>query len=399
MEPFEAEYPGPAGVPVEGLRYGFFEVGTHLRERPLSDAEVGAQGGERLGVFLGDGGYDHHAHTVQGRIEANQPSEGTPVDVRHDEVGHQNVEGGRVKPVEGGKAVLCRLDLVAKRLEEPGGKLEKNEVVVDEQNSHPNPKYETRALGTRSSGDLTSIEITTIVNWPIVDIDTRESIENSLSVHAFPKESRGENIASIIRDGIVKGLWKPGDPISDLELSKQLGVSRTSVREALSRLVENRIVERIHWKGYYVRELSWAEVESLVEVRKALEEIAFSRVMVDLSEKLLDRLEECIEAQQSCVDRNDQDGFSIVDPQFHELVYEASKNHWIPYILNNSLTLLNILRSVDKRNDFAEAAQWSVNQHRGILTAMRSRDTDEVLRLLDDHIDLHKERLRRIILR
>lgn len=231
-----------------------------------------------------------------------------------------------------------------------------------------------------------------------MDIDTRESIENTLSVHAFPKESRGENIASIIRDGIVKGLWKPGDPISDLELSKQLGVSRTSVREALSRLVENRIVERIHWKGYYVRELSWAEVESLVEIRKALEEIAFSRVMGNLSEELLDQLEACVEAQQQCVDANDRDGFMIVDPQFHELVYEASKNHWIPYILNNSLTLLNILRSVDKKNDFAEAAQWSVDQHRGILAAMRSRDTAEVLRLLDDHIDLHKERLRSIIL-
>lgn len=230
-----------------------------------------------------------------------------------------------------------------------------------------------------------------------MDIDTRESIENSLSVHAFSKESRGENIASIIRDGIVKGLWKPGDPISDLDLSKQLGVSRTSVREALSRLVENRIVERIHWKGYYVRELSWAEVESLVEIRKALEQIAFSRVMANVSEALLEQLALCIDAQQRCVDTNDPDGFLIVDPQFHELVYEASGNHWIPYILNNSLTLLNILRSVDKKNDFAEAAQWSVDQHRGILAAMRARDTKEVLRLLDNHIELHKERLRSII--
>ena len=230
-----------------------------------------------------------------------------------------------------------------------------------------------------------------------MDINTRETIENSLSVHAFSRESRGENIAAIIRDGIVKGLWKPGDPISDLELSKQLGVSRTSVREALSRLVENRIVERIHWKGYYVKELSWEEVESLVEIRKALENIAFSRVMSNMPPRLLDRLEACIEAQQQCVDSGDRDGFMIVDPQFHELVYEASGNHWIPYVLNNSLTLLNILRSVDKRNDFAEAAQWSVDQHWGILAAMRSGDAVETLRLLNEHIELHKERLRNVI--
>lgn len=230
-----------------------------------------------------------------------------------------------------------------------------------------------------------------------MDINTRETIEHSLSVHAFSRESRGENIASIIRDGIVKGLWKPGDPISDLELSKQLGVSRTSVREALSRLVENRIVERIHWKGYYVKELSWEEVESLVEIRKALENIAFSRVMDSMPPRLLDRLEACVEAQQQCVDTDDRDGFMIVDPQFHELVYEASGNHWIPYVLNNSLTLLNILRSVDKRNDFAEAAQWSVDQHWGILAAMRSGDANETLRLLNEHIELHKERLRNVI--
>jgi DNA-binding GntR family transcriptional regulator len=216
-------------------------------------------------------------------------------------------------------------------------------------------------------------------------------------MHAFSRESRGENIAAIIKDGIVKGFWKPGDPISDLELSKQLGVSRTSVREALSRLVENRIVERIHWKGYYVKELSWPEVESLVEIRKALENIAFSRVMANMPPTLLDQLESCIEAQQECINTDDRDGFMIVDPQFHELVYEASGNHWIPYILDNSLTLLNILRSLDKRNDFTDAAQWSVDQHWGILATMRSGDAKETLRLLNEHIELHKERLRNVI--
>ncbi len=226
-------------------------------------------------------------------------------------------------------------------------------------------------------------------------VDT--TIQDVLAMHAFSKESRGENIASIIRDGIVKGLWKPGDPISDLDLSKQLGVSRTSVREALSRLVENRIVERVHWKGYYVKDLSWEEVESLVEIRKALEEIAFSRVMSHMPESLLDKLQECIEAQQHCIDTDDRDGFMVVDPQFHELVFEASGNPWIAYVLNNTLTLLNILRSVDKKNDFAEAAQWSVDQHRGILAAMREGDAQKVIRLLDSHIEVHKERLRNLI--
>ena len=216
-------------------------------------------------------------------------------------------------------------------------------------------------------------------------------------MHAFSKESRGENIASIIRDGIIKGLWKPGDSISDLELAKKLGVSRTSVREALSRLVENRIVERVHWKGYYVKELSWEEIESLIETRKALEDVAFSRVMARKPEGLLDRLEECIAAQQVCVDTNDRDRFAIVDPQFHELVYEASGNPWISSILQNSLTLLNILRSYDTREDFSKAAQWSVDQHRGILAAMKEGDSERVIRLLDNHIELHKQRLKNVI--
>ena len=78
---------------------------------------------------------------------------------------------------------------------------------------------------------------------------TQETDQNSQHLmqgsSVFSKESRAEHVATIIRNGISSGFWRPGDTINDQALASDLGVSRTSVREALSRLVESRVVERV----------------------------------------------------------------------------------------------------------------------------------------------------------
>ncbi|MCP4756771.1 MAG: GntR family transcriptional regulator [Proteobacteria bacterium] len=98
---------------------------------------------------------------------------------------------------------------------------------------------------------------------------------------------------SYVKESILHGRWEPGDCIDDLQLSKELGVSRISVREALSKLAENRILHRQHWKGFHVRELSWDEIESIIDVRMSLEHLA---------------LEKCLERMNS--------GFWLLTPVF-----------------------------------------------------------------------------------
>src|SRR6056297_1363526 len=218
-----------------------------------------------------------------------------------------------------------------------------------------------------------------------------EELSDLLKNATFSKESRAENIAAILKEGIIKGYWKPGSPINDLDLSKKLGVSRTSVREALSRLVESRIIERVHWKGFYVRNIDWKEIESIFEIRMSLEKLAFSKALNFITDK--DELEAYIEQAEEKIRTDEKDGFMQVDPLFHNKICEISGNEWISYTLNNSLTLLNVLRYMDKQGDFKSAAVDSVNQHREILEQIKKHDRQGVLDKLEYHINAHKQRL------
>lgn len=220
-----------------------------------------------------------------------------------------------------------------------------------------------------------------------------EDLPELLKNATFSKESRAENIAAILKEGIIKGYWKPGSPINDLELSKQLGVSRTSVREALSRLVESRIIERVHWKGFYVRNINWKEIESIFEIRMSLEKLAFSKALKFITDKDISELEALIEQAEEKIRNDEKDGFMQVDPKFHDKICQISENEWISYTLNNSLTLLNVLRYMDKQGDFKSAAVDSVNQHREILEQIKKHDRQGVLEKLEYHINAHKQRL------
>jgi len=210
----------------------------------------------------------------------------------------------------------------------------------------------------------------------------------------FSRESRSEHIATIIRDGICAGTWTAGQAINDQALATELGVSRTSVREALSRLVESRVVERIQWKGYYVRRLSWEEVENLVDIRLSLEKLAFTKAFDRIEEAIISELRKSIDQTEATISENDLAGFMRYDPLFHETIYRVSGNEWISYILNNSLTLLNVLRYMDKGDDFTDAALSSVRDHRSILDAIERRDIGLMLSRLEHHLLNHKERLR-----
>lgn len=225
------------------------------------------------------------------------------------------------------------------------------------------------------------------------EINTRTEPATSNS-QPFSRESRSEHIATIIRDGICAGTWTAGQGINDQALATELGVSRTSVREALSRLVESRVVERIQWKGYYVRRLSWKEVENLVDIRLSLEKLAFTKAFDRIGETVISELRESIDLTESTISDKDLSGFMRYDPLFHETIYRVSGNEWISYILNNSLTLLSVLRYMDKGDDFTDAAMSSVRDHRSILEAIEHRDIGLMLSRLEHHLMNHKERLR-----
>ncbi len=209
----------------------------------------------------------------------------------------------------------------------------------------------------------------------------------------FEKTSRAENVYEAIKEGIISGYWKAGERINDQELAEKYQVSRLSVREALSKLVEARILEKVHWKGYYVRKITWQELESIFEIREALEELAIKHVMEKLNDDILKELKKAIDTSEKDLKAKDFDSFLKTDFYFHEILYKESGNPWIPYILSVAKILIDILRKIEKGQDWVDVGRASISEHRELLEAMAGRNKTEALKVLKKHLQHHRKRV------
>jgi len=94
------------------------------------------------------------------------------------------------------------------------------------------------------------------------------------SLSATPSFSRTAWLADILRERILKGIYKPGDRIVEIALQREFDFSNGPVREALHQLVAEGIAERAPWRGVRVAQLTAAEIADLFHLRLALLEYA-----------------------------------------------------------------------------------------------------------------------------
>jgi len=209
------------------------------------------------------------------------------------------------------------------------------------------------------------------------------------------KTSRAESVVEVILQGITRGYWKTGDRINDLELSTQLGVSRLTVREALSKLVERNLLEKKHWKGYTIRKLSWVEVDGLIDVRLVLEELALRKAVGKMSPEMKEELAAAIEAARIALEANDFVKFFALDYRFHEIFYNCSENVWLSKLLGDLRLLINIVRRISQVDNNREVAKTSIREHERILQDIRSSQWEAAVEHLREHLNNHRERVRK----
>ena len=85
-----------------------------------------------------------------------------------------------------------------------------------------------------------------------------------------------------LRNAILKGELKPGERLMEIQLAQKLGVSRTPVREALRKLELEGLVIMIPRRGAIVADITIQDLNDVLEVREALEELAVKKAC-DLS--------------------------------------------------------------------------------------------------------------------
>jgi DNA-binding GntR family transcriptional regulator len=133
-------------------------------------------------------------------------------------------------------------------------------------------------------------------------------------------------VVPTLREAIVEGLLPPGSRLSEVQLAKQLNVSRTPVREAFSLLEREGLVTVVARVGAFVRAVSARDVEEIYTVRSALESLAVGLAAAKLTALGRAQLDEVVQAMQQCVAADDPVAYVEELDRFYTIVMTLADN-------------------------------------------------------------------------
>lgn len=176
----------------------------------------------------------------------------------------------------------------------------------------------------------------------------------------------------------------PGVRISDEEVARELGVSRTPVREALNRLAEQGLVKMRPNKGFWVSTFSKKEVEDLYILRDVLERLAVALTIKNLNGKRERKLRANLEKYHKLIRVKNLAGFNDADEEFHDLIAQFSENTALYQTLKNLSGKIRIIRRYDHLRP--TSFQETYEEHKQILEQMVAGDSIKARRAMSRHI-------------
>ncbi|MDP5183904.1 GntR family transcriptional regulator [Blastococcus sp. BMG 814] len=184
-----------------------------------------------------------------------------------------------------------------------------------------------------------------------------------------------------LRKLILSGALLPGEKVHQSELAEQLNVSRIPLREALSTLAAEGVLDYKPNTGYRVSRFSSDDLSEIYLMRRLLETEILSTV--DLSEVDVDELAQLNEELRRTDPAEDQDRYQKLNLQFHFRLFEYSPLRLIRDEVTRLWYMSSFYRSLYLHE--VESSLHVVSDHERIIQAVRTRDIKELVRASDEH--------------
>ncbi len=187
-----------------------------------------------------------------------------------------------------------------------------------------------------------------------------------------------------IREKILDGEYKPNEELREIAIGRELGVSRTPVREALRQLELEGLVYIIPNRGAYVKGITEEDIRDIYMIRSRLEGLCARLAAEKITQEELDALDDVICLAEMHAAKGNSEKVFEMDSKFHELIYEACKSKQLSHLLSDYHQYVQKVRKLSVSGSVR--AEQSAHEHRMILEAIRSRDPDLAEQLAKEHI-------------
>jgi DNA-binding GntR family transcriptional regulator len=204
-----------------------------------------------------------------------------------------------------------------------------------------------------------------------------------------------DKIAAKLEDAILRGDYKNGERLNEVNLSSEFGVSRTPIREALQRLTQSGLVEQIPGRGVFVRQPGPVELMELFEMMAELESSCGRLAAIRITDNALDELREANAKCKEAMQDEEADTYYYANEVFHFTIYRESGNSVLEQETKRLHQRLKPYRRIQLQ--VRGRMPQSMSEHEQIVDALARGDKEETAELLRGHIAIQGEKFRHLM--
>lgn len=192
-------------------------------------------------------------------------------------------------------------------------------------------------------------------------------------------------VFSTLRDAILRGDLKPGERLMEMHLANKLGVSRTPIREAIRMLEQEGLAVTVPRKGAQVAKMTEKDLQDVLEVRDALDELAVSSACAHITSEQLQELKATVREFELAIHARDVRRMVQADEAFHNVIYRAADNPKLENIVKNLREQMYRYRYeyIKDHTDY----QQLVREHAAMIDGFEKKDTAYVRSIMHTHLE------------
>ncbi|HHW47189.1 MAG TPA: GntR family transcriptional regulator [Clostridiaceae bacterium] len=193
-----------------------------------------------------------------------------------------------------------------------------------------------------------------------------------------------EVIFNTLREAIIVGELKPGERLMEVQLAEKMGVSRTPVREAIRKLELEGLVNMVPRKGAHVADLSVKDIMDALEVRACVDGLATALAAERITDDELKELKRVQQQFAQYVEKGNLQGLIKKDVEFHDIIYNSSRNEKLIQITNNLREQVQRFRVIYLKD--YDSTREIIKEHTDIYEALLKRDRQLAQEAAQRHI-------------
>jgi DNA-binding GntR family transcriptional regulator len=194
-------------------------------------------------------------------------------------------------------------------------------------------------------------------------------------------EDLSEQVYKALREMILKNELVPGQKLVQEALSERLGISRTPLLAAFSKLEKEMLVELVPRRGAFVKRLSPKELVELYEIRLRLEPLGASEAAARMDQAGEKRLRDVLEVHRQAVEGGVASEIRLADYRFHMAIVEIADNS----VLERILSSFSIV-SKSNQSGLMKPRDKSLSEHEALFRALAGKDPARAERLMYEHL-------------